>query len=91
MDGKTGTKFRIIPITINDNIEELSREYSQNPFVPVDDKKKIERCKEILNIQSCGLAKRLKTIGINKTVIGISGGLDSTLAFLVINLKFLIH
>ena len=85
MDEKTETKFRTIPISINNNIEELSREYSQNPFVPMDDKKKIERCKEILNIQSCGLAKRLKAIGINKTVIGISGGLDSTLAFLVIN------
>ena len=76
---------RTIKIDIWDNIEELSREYSQNPFVPMDDKKKIKTCREILNIQSNGLAKRLKAIGTDKTVIGISGGLDSSLAFLVIN------
>lgn len=86
MDEADKTKtYRIIDINITDNIKNLSRKYSKNPFVPMDDKKKIDRCKEILNIQSYGLAKRLKAIGIEKTVIGISGGLDSSLAFLVIN------
>ena len=86
MDDATEKKdYRTININIYDDIEELSREYSQNPFVPMDDKKKIKRCKEILNIQSYALARRLKAIGINKTVIGISGGLDSSLAFLVVN------
>lgn len=53
------------------------------PFVPRDPKKLDRRCQEILNIQSYGLMKRLKAIGCRKVVIGISGGLDSTLALLV--------
>ena len=77
-------EYREIKINIPDNIEDLTREYSKTPFVPEDKKKISEICEEILNIQSYGLAKRLLHTNINKTVIGISGGLDSTLAFLVI-------
>lgn len=77
-------EYREIEINIPDNIENLTREYSKTPFVPEDKKKISEICEEILNIQSYGLAKRLLHTNINKTVIGISGGLDSTLAFLVI-------
>ena len=77
-------EYREIEINIPDNIEDLTREYSKTPFVPEDKKKISEICEEILNIQSYGLAKRLLHTNINKTVIGISGGLDSTLAFLVI-------
>ena len=77
-------EYREIEINIPDNIENLTREYSKTPFVPGDKKKISEICEEILNIQSYGLAKRLLHTNINKTVIGISGGLDSTLAFLVI-------
>ena len=77
-------EYREIEINIPDNIESLTREYSKTPFVPEDKKKISEICEEILNIQSYGLAKRLLHTNINKTVIGISGGLDSTLAFLVI-------
>ena len=62
----------------------ILREYEKNPFVPSDIAKRNVRCHEIFQIQASGLAKRLKHIGTNKTVIGISGGLDSTLAFLVI-------
>lgn len=62
----------------------LIREYEKNPFVPKNEAKRNERCHEIFEIQASGLAKRLKHIGTSKTVIGISGGLDSTLAFLVI-------
>ena len=76
-------EYRNIEIEIQDNIENLSREYSKTPFVPANDKKKITTCGEILNIQSYGLAKRIKAIGINTVIIGISGGLDSSLAFLV--------
>lgn len=76
-------EYREIEINIPDNIENLTREYSKTPFVPEDKKKISEICEEILNIQSYGLAKRLLHTNINKTVIGISGGLDSTLAFLV--------
>lgn len=53
------------------------------PFVPKDTKKRKERCEEILDIQANGLCERMKTSGIHKLVIGMSGGLDSTLAFLV--------
>ena len=53
------------------------------PFVPKDLKKRKERCEEILDIQANGLYERMKKSGIRKLVIGMSGGLDSTLAFLV--------
>ena len=62
----------------------IEREYAKYPFVPSDNDLRNERCKEIINIQACGLAKRLLHTGIKKTVIGLSGGQDSTLAFLVI-------
>ncbi|MBS7526870.1 NAD(+) synthase [Fusibacter paucivorans] len=52
------------------------------PFIP-EGAEKEERCKEILHLQSRGLSQRLKKTGIQKSVIGISGGLDSTLALLV--------
>ena len=84
MGNPVDLEYREIKINIPDNIENLTREYSKTPFVPEDKKKISEICEEILNIQSYGLAKRLLHININKTVIGISGGLDSTLAFLVI-------
>ena len=64
---------------------ELVRSYDEYPFVPKDESNRNKRCEEILTIQSSALAKRLKATGIDKCVIGISGGLDSTLAFLVIN------
>lgn len=84
MGNPVDLEYREIKINIPDNIENLTREYSKTPFVPEDKKKISESCEEILNIQSYGLAKRLLHTNINKTVIGISGGLDSTLAFLVI-------
>lgn len=63
---------------------ELVRTYSPSPFVPKSLEHRNERCEEILNIQAHALAKRMKATGIKKSVIGISGGLDSTLAFLVV-------
>ncbi|MCH5241726.1 MAG: NAD(+) synthase [Muribaculaceae bacterium] len=53
------------------------------PFVPKNPISLNQRCEEIINIQSYGLMKRLKAINCRKAVIGISGGLDSTLALLV--------
>ena len=61
---------------------ELMRPVNPHPFTPADDKMQ-ESCEEILSIQVAGLAKRLYHIGGTKAVIGISGGLDSTLALLV--------
>lgn len=62
---------------------ELERYYDPSPFVPNDQSERQRRCEEILNIQAMGLKKRLEHTGVNHAVIGISGGLDSTLALLV--------
>lgn len=75
--------FRKILFTIEKN-DTLVRTYSKTPFVPTNSLKRKERCEEIINIQSCALAKRLLHTNIQKCVLGISGGLDSTLAFLII-------
>ena len=61
---------------------ELIRPINPHPFTPVENKMQ-ESCEEILSIQVAGLAKRLHHISGTKAVIGISGGLDSTLALLV--------
>ena len=63
--------------------ENITRLFDQHPFVPSDEREKDARCREILAIQSHALAKRLAHTGLNKAVVGISGGLDSTLALLV--------
>ena len=84
MEVKPDTEYRIINIDIEENNSELTRNYDTYPFVPKENNKREERCKEIITIQACGLAKRLKHTNIKKCVIGVSGGLDSTLAFLVI-------
>ena len=76
--------FRTILVDVYDNISKLERVYSEYPFVPKDDLLRDERCLEIINIQSSALARRLIHLNYPKCVIGMSGGLDSTLAFLVI-------
>ncbi len=78
------SNYRVIDIELNDKNEDLFRTYDAYPFVPSNESKRAERCSEIVNIQACGLAKRIKHTGMKKCVIGISGGLDSTLAFLVV-------
>lgn len=62
---------------------ELRRYVDKHPFVPGNNQARNERCYEILSIQTSGLAKRFRHTGLKKAVIGISGGLDSTLAFIV--------
>ena len=69
----------------------LERTIDAHPFIPTADRMQ-EACEEILNIQSAGLAKRLQHTHQDKAVIGISGGLDSTLALLVVVRAFdLLH
>lgn len=70
-------KFRKI-----ENIS-ITRNVDKTPFVPHDNKERQRRCEEIINIQSYGLKKRLEHTDCKNVVIGISGGLDSTLAMLV--------
>ncbi len=61
----------------------LERPLSRTPFVPDDPRLRAEHCREIFTLQATGLAKRLKHTGIKKVTLGLSGGLDSTLALLV--------
>ena len=61
----------------------LTRKFDSRPFVPGIKEERERRCDEILNIQAMGLKKRLAHIHCQNAVIGLSGGLDSTLALLV--------
>lgn len=65
--------------------EEVTACFSVNPhpFVPAQTEEKDARCEEIFRLQSVGLAERMRKTGIHKAVVGVSGGLDSTLALLV--------
>ncbi len=62
---------------------ELLRPIDKMPFVPSSRAQRSERCNEIFSIQTNGLAQRLNHIGTERVILGISGGLDSTLALLV--------
>lgn len=68
---------------LSTDFSDVTRTFNPHPFVPADTAEKDARCREILAIQSHALAKRLAHTGLNKAVVGISGGLDSTLALLV--------
>ena len=73
-------RFDVIKIDIAQPDSELEREINPTPFIPAD---LDEGCSEAFTIQCAGLAQRLSHIGCKNVVIGISGGLDSTLALLV--------
>lgn len=76
--------YAVIPFELGEWEETvLTRRVERTPFVPSDRKHREERCDEILSIQAAGLVKRLKHTGCTHAVIGLSGGLDSTLALLV--------
>lgn len=79
-----------IKVCFHLNVEEtkLTRKYSQYPFVPSRKEERDMRCDEILNIQAMGLKKRMDHIHCHKATVGLSGGLDSTLALLVIARAF---
>ncbi len=78
-------QFRKVFFSVKElNNSNVQRYFEPHPFVPSDLSIRNKRCNEIFNIQTSGLGKRLKHTGIDKCVIGISGGLDSTLALLVI-------
>lgn len=72
----------------NDKPETLLRPLQKHPFVPANDNILNERCEEIVNIQVQGLIRRLQFTKIKHVVIGVSGGLDSTLALLVCHKAF---
>jgi NAD+ synthase (glutamine-hydrolysing) len=62
--------------------ETLLRPLTPTPFVPADPRARAENCREIFQIQSTGLMRRLRHTGLTKVVIGVSGGLDSTMALI---------
>ena len=75
--------YRIVPFHLEEEEIPLTRKFNSMPFVPSDQSERDRRCEEILSIQSYGLKKRYEHTGAKAAVIGISGGLDSTLALLV--------
>lgn len=77
------SNWATIQYNFNTTDQNIIRAINPRPFVPPTDEAMQERCEEIINIQAAGLAKRLEAIHCRKTVVGISGGLDSTLALLV--------
>lgn len=75
--------YLVIPFTMEQVELDLKRRIDPRPFVPDGEAERNRRCEEILSIQAMGLKKRLAHTGCKDVVIGISGGLDSTLALLV--------
>ncbi len=75
--------YQMVPFCLTVEETKLTRQFAPNPFVPSNEKDRDDRCDEILNIQAMGLKKRLAHIHGERAVVGISGGLDSTLALLV--------
>lgn len=80
-DAETG--YLVVPFAMKQEENVLDRTFECMPFVPDDKAEREKRCDEILSIQAYGLKKRYEHIGTKKAVIGVSGGLDSTLALLV--------
>jgi NAD+ synthase (glutamine-hydrolysing) len=87
-EADSSVKYNHVGFSLNKEHAELTRYIDPNPFVPALGQERDMRCNEILTIQAMGLRKRLDHIGCKTAVIGISGGLDSTLAFLVIAKAF---
>ena len=80
---RNGEQGREIAFSMELPAFRLERKFPATPFVPGDVRDLSDRCEMILNLQACGLKTRLKHTGIKCAVLGVSGGLDSTLALLV--------
>ncbi|MBI4160635.1 MAG: NAD(+) synthase [Candidatus Yanofskybacteria bacterium] len=79
-----GRSFRLLDVNLNRvSLKTIRRYIDPHPFVPYNSAERDKRAEEIFAIQTAGLAKRLEQTGIKKIVLGLSGGLDSTLALLV--------
>ncbi len=86
--GQSTASYQVVPFTLGDGKGELpqlelTRFVDPAPFVPSAKAERDKRCRDIINIQAMGLKTRLSHTGIKNAVVGISGGLDSTLALLV--------
>ena len=80
---KNNNGYLMLPIHMEEEDTILTRTFAPQPFVPAVRSQRDKRCEEILSIQSYGLKKRYEHTGCQSAVVGISGGLDSTLALLV--------
>ena len=76
-------EYRRVPFILPVKVNQITRKFPKNPFVPSSREEREKRCDEILSIQSMGLKNRLEHTNCTHAVVGISGGLDSTLAVLV--------
>lgn len=81
--------YEYVDFVTDNSGEDISRVFPTEPFVPADNEKLRERTKLILTMQSKGLEQRLRHTNSRCAVIGISGGLDSALALLVVRRAFL--
>lgn len=77
-----------IPFHLRETETQLTRFIDPSPFVPADETARTKHCEDVFSIQAMGLKKRMEHTGAATAVIGISGGLDSTLALLVIAKAF---
>ena len=75
--------YAYIDLSFNECETKLTRFIDPHPFVPENEEKRKERCDKILTLQALGLKKRLQHTRSKKVIVGLSGGLDSTLALLV--------
>ena len=86
-NGQDGADYTRIKYSLSENDKlkpyDLIRRIDPTPFIPKDINERRERCKDVFTIQAMGLKARLSHIGADRVIIGISGGLDSTLALLV--------
>jgi len=81
--GAPSKDFTIIPFSLDPAPAKLTRAYWKTPFVADTADERAARCDTALTIQAHGLKKRIAHTGVQKVVLGISGGLDSTLALIV--------
>jgi len=88
MTYQTTNNYQHVYFSMDKRDISINRFYDPHPFVPNDITKREQRCKEVITIQAMGLKQRLEATNIKKAVIGISGGLDSTLALLVTQMAF---
>ena len=79
----TSDGYTFIDITLDEAETKLTRYFSSHPFVPSGDEELTKRAEKIIELQALGLKKRIEHTNAKSAVIGLSGGLDSTLALLV--------
>lgn len=80
---KPDAAYTVVEFALKKEKTKLERRFGSLPFVPMEEELRRQRCEEVLSIQAYGLKKRFEHTGLQTAVLGISGGLDSTLALLV--------